>query len=158
MLNRAAATQVETEKRGDIWHTADNWAEGSFLSSMKRMSQALEVRRLLDQILKGGPDARAIVACDFNAEPGAVPVLAICGNVEDTNNRDLATSVPVPIEHTIPADSRHTLCYHGRGQRPHGGLPRRDRPAHRRHHEFNLGNTKWGSPCVRPSGGGGCAP
>ncbi|MER5503450.1 endonuclease/exonuclease/phosphatase family protein [Streptomyces sp. NPDC002561] len=102
--------------RKDIWSSADSWAEGSFLSSMKRMSQALEVRRLIDQILDDDPDARIIVAGDFNAEPEEVPVLAICGNVEDTNNGELATRVLVPLERTIPSEARYTLFHHGRGQ------------------------------------------
>jgi len=39
------------------WRTSEAWAEGSFISSMKRMSQALEVRRLIDQILDADQDA-----------------------------------------------------------------------------------------------------
>src|SRR5215218_9212282 len=39
------------------WRSADAWAEGSFISSMKRMSQAPEVRRLIDQILDTKPNA-----------------------------------------------------------------------------------------------------
>jgi hypothetical protein len=61
---------------GFTWKTAD----GSFLSSMKPMSQALEVRlRLVDRILDANPDARIVVAGDFNATPDEVPVLAIGG-------------------------------------------------------------------------------
>lgn len=112
---------VSIPKRGDVWLAADGWAEGSFLSSMKRMSQALEVRRLIDQILDDDPDARIIVAGDFNAEPEEVPVLAICGNVEDTNNRDLASRVLVPIENTNP------------GPGPLHLLPPRPRPDDRPH-------------------------
>jgi endonuclease/exonuclease/phosphatase (EEP) superfamily protein YafD len=48
--------------------SADAWAEGSFISSMKRMSQALEVRRLIDRILDTDP-AQIVVAGDFNATP-----------------------------------------------------------------------------------------
>ncbi len=128
--------QVSDPEKG-IWRTADAWAEGSFLSSMKRMSQALEVRRLVDRILKEDPDARIIVAGDFNAEPGEVPVLAICGNVEDTNNRDLATRVLVPIEHTIPNEARYTLLHHGRGQMLDHMLVTRNLLAHYRGSEIH---------------------
>ncbi|MFF8930980.1 endonuclease/exonuclease/phosphatase family protein [Streptomyces longwoodensis] len=107
--------QLIDAKKG-IWRSPDAWSEGSFLSSMKRMSQALEVRRLVDKILGEDPDARIIVAGDFNAEPEEVPVLAICGNVEDTGNADLAPRVLVPLEHTIPREARYTLFHHGRGQ------------------------------------------
>jgi len=98
------------------WRTADAWAEGSFLSSMKRMSQAVEVRRLIDQILDGDPNAQIVVAGDFNSTPDEVPVLAIRGNVEDTGNAELATRVLVPIENTIPEPARYTLYHQGKGQ------------------------------------------
>ncbi len=98
------------------WRTADAWAEGSFLSSMKRMSQAVEVRRLVDQILDGDPNAQVVVAGDFNSTPDEVPVLAIRSNVEDTGNAVLATRVLVPIENTIPEPARYTLYHQGKGQ------------------------------------------
>ena len=98
------------------WRSAAGWAEGFFLSSLKRMSQALEVRWLVDQILDGDPDASIIVAGDFNAEPSEVPVLAIRGDVEQTGNGALASRVLVPIENTIPEPSRFTLLFQGRGE------------------------------------------
>jgi len=98
------------------WRTASGWAEGFFLSSLKRMSQALEVRWLVDQILDDDLDASIIVAGDFNAEPNEVPVLAIRGDVESTGNGDLARRVLVPIEQTIPEPSRFTLIYQGQGE------------------------------------------
>ncbi|MGB3735906.1 MAG: endonuclease/exonuclease/phosphatase family protein [Ilumatobacter sp.] len=98
------------------WRTASGWAEGFFLSSLKRMSQALEVRWLVDQILDVDIDASIIVAGDFNAEPNEVPVLAIRGDVESTGNGDLAPRVLVPIEQTIPEPSRFTLIYQGQGE------------------------------------------
>jgi len=97
------------------WRSADAWAEGFFLSSLKRMSQALEVRRLIDRILAADPAAAIIVAGDFNAEPDDVPGLAIRGQVEDTGNGELAGRVLVPVEHTIPRSARYTLFHHGRG-------------------------------------------
>lgn len=79
------------------------------------MSQALEVRRLVDRILDADPNAAIVVAGDFNAAPDEVPVLAIRGDVEDTGNGDLAGRVLVPVEQTIPEPSRYTLFHHGRG-------------------------------------------
>jgi predicted extracellular nuclease len=83
---------------------------------MKRMSQAVEVRRLVDQILDADADARIVVAGDFNADPEEVPVLAIRGNVEDTGNGALAGRVLVPVEQTVPESARYTLFHQGRGQ------------------------------------------
>ncbi len=98
------------------WRSADAWAEGSFLSSMKRMSQALEVRRLIDKILDADPDARIVAAGDFNAAPDEVPVMAIRGDIENTGNPDLVNRILVPIEHTIPAPARYTLFHQGHGE------------------------------------------
>ncbi len=102
------------------WRTAAGWAEGYFISDMKRMSQALEVRRLVDQIMDeadaAGTEARIVVAGDFNAEPDEVPVRAIRGEVENTGNGDLVKRVLVPIEQTIPEPSRYTLFHQGKGE------------------------------------------
>ena len=98
------------------WRTSEAWAEGSFISSMKRMSQALEVRRLIDQILDADQDAGIVVAGDFNATPDEVPVLGIRGQVEDTGNPALVRRVLVPIENTIAEPARYTLFHQGKGQ------------------------------------------
>jgi hypothetical protein len=98
------------------WRSADAWAKGAFISAMKRMAQALEARRLVDEILDADPAARIVVAGDFNATPDEVPVLAIRGNVEDTGNGDLAARVLAPIEHTIAEPARYTLYHQGKGE------------------------------------------
>jgi endonuclease/exonuclease/phosphatase family metal-dependent hydrolase len=119
------------------WRTADAWAEGSFLSSMKRMSQAVEVRRLVDGILDADPDAHIVVAGDFNADPDEVPVQAIRGDVENTGNAQLAGRVLVPIENTVPASSRYTLFHQGRGQMLDHMLVTRNLLAHYRGSEIH---------------------
>lgn len=119
------------------WRSADSWAEGSFISSMKRMSQAVEVRRLVDQILDTNPDARIVVAGDFNAAPDEVPVMCIRGDVENTGNPDLAGRVLVPIEHTIPAPARYTLFHQGRGEMLDHMLITRNLLAHYRGSEIH---------------------
>ncbi|MGP4115406.1 endonuclease/exonuclease/phosphatase family protein [Streptomyces sp. 4N509B] len=116
-LKSKLPTPVPGQQIDDFtWHTAEGWAEGAFLSSMKRMSQALEVRRLVDQILNDDADAHIVVAGDFNAAPDEIPVQAIRGDVEDTGNGDLSGRVLVPVEHTVPAPSRYTLYHQGHGQ------------------------------------------
>ncbi|XVV09536.1 endonuclease/exonuclease/phosphatase family protein [Actinoplanes sp. CA-131856] len=119
------------------WRSADSWAEGSFISSMKRMAQALEIRRLVDQLLDANPDARIVVAGDFNATPDEVPVLAIRGQVEDTGNGALAGRVLVPIETTIPESSRYTLFHQGKGDMLDHMLVTRNMLAHYRGSEIH---------------------
>lgn len=119
------------------WRSADSWAEGSFLSSMKRMAQALEVRRLVDQILDEDTDARVVVAGDFNAGPDEVPVMAIRGRVEDTGNGTLAGRVLVPVEATVAEPSRYTLFHQGRGEMLDHILVTRNLLAHYRGSEIH---------------------
>lgn len=96
-----------------VWRTAYGWAEGYFISSMKRVSQALEVRMLVDRIFDDEPDARIVVCGDFNAHPGEVPVEAIAGRIENTNNEDLIGRELMPCENTIPETERYTYLHHG---------------------------------------------
>jgi endonuclease/exonuclease/phosphatase family metal-dependent hydrolase len=142
LINVHLKSKIPTDIPGQkvdnfTWRTADAWAEGSFLSSMKRMSQALEVRRLVDRILDAEPDARIVVAGDFNATPDEVPVLAIRGAVEDTGNGDLAGRVLVPIENTVPEPARYSLFHQGRPQLLDHMLVTRNLLAHYRGSEIH---------------------
>jgi len=98
------------------WQTASGWAEGFFLSSMKRVGQALETRILIDKLFDADEDALLVVCGDFNAQCDEVPVEAIRGDVESTGNSRLIKRVMVPCEHTIPESSRFSLLYHGKGR------------------------------------------
>ncbi|MFC4116681.1 endonuclease/exonuclease/phosphatase family protein [Nonomuraea zeae] len=137
-LKSKLPTEIPGQKIDDFtWRSADAWAEGSFISSMKRMGQAVEVRRLVDQILDADPDARIVVAGDFNATPDEVPVLVIRGNVEDTGNGELSGRVLVPIEQTIPAPARYTLFHQGQGSMLDHMLVTRNLLAHYRSSEIH---------------------
>jgi endonuclease/exonuclease/phosphatase family metal-dependent hydrolase len=98
------------------WKTASGWAEGFFLSSMKRVGQALEARMLIDKLFDGDEGALIVVCGDFNADFDEVPVEAIRGDVENTSNGKLATRVMVPCERTIPEPSRFSLFHRGKGE------------------------------------------
>jgi exonuclease III len=102
------------QNRIPIWKTAEGRAEGSFISSMKRVSQSLEVRRFIDDIFDQDGEALIVVCGDFNADLNDVPLAAIQGDVEDTENPDLAARVMTPCERTVPESSRFSLIHHGR--------------------------------------------
>ncbi|MEO3857545.1 endonuclease/exonuclease/phosphatase family protein [Acrocarpospora sp. B8E8] len=142
VINVHLKSKIPTDIPGQMldtytWRAADAWAEGSFISSMKRMSQALEVRRLVDQILTADADAWIVVGGDFNATPDEIPVLAIRGAVEDTGNGDLSNRILVPIEHSLPAPSRYTLYHQGHGQMLDHMLVTRNLLAHYRGSEIH---------------------
>lgn len=98
------------------WKSASGWAEGYFLSSVKRVGAALEARLVIDDIFDTDPDASIVIAGDFNAKSDEVPVMAIRGRVEETGNGDLAKRVMVPLEDNVPEPSRFTLYHHGKGE------------------------------------------
>jgi exonuclease III len=99
----------------NTWKTASGWAEGFFLSSMKRVGQALETRMLIDKLFDADGQALIVTCGDFNADTDDVPVEAIRGDVEDTGNGKLATRVLVPCERTIPEPARYSLFHQGKG-------------------------------------------
>jgi endonuclease/exonuclease/phosphatase family metal-dependent hydrolase len=98
------------------WKTASGWAEGFFLSSVKRVGQALETRMLIDKLFDADEDALIVVCGDFNADLDEVPVQAIRGDVENTGNDKLGKRVMVPCERTIPEPARFSLIHHGKGE------------------------------------------
>jgi endonuclease/exonuclease/phosphatase family metal-dependent hydrolase len=115
-LKSKIPSDVAGQKKDNYtWKSASGWAEGAFLSVMKRVGQALEVRVLVDQIFDAEPQAWIAVCGDFNADYDEVTVNAIRGPVEETSNADLTTRVLVPCEFTVPEPSRYSLWHLGRG-------------------------------------------
>ena len=99
------------------WKTISGWAEGSFISAMKRLGQALQVRMLVDELFdRHGLGALIAVCGDLNADTDEEPVAAICGHVEETGNPDHAPRILVPCENNIPESSRYSLLHLGRGE------------------------------------------
>jgi len=96
------------------WRTAAGWAEGFFVSSVKRVGAALEARMVLDAIFEAEPEAKIVLCGDLNAESHEVPVLALRGDVEDTGNPALNHMVMFPAESSVPEDQRFSLYHHGR--------------------------------------------
>lgn len=108
-------TDVEGQKEDAYtWKSASGWAEGFFVSSMKRVGQALETRMLIDSIFDESEDALIACSGDFNADLDEVPVQAIRGDVESTGNGGLAGRVMVPTENSVAESARYSLFYLGR--------------------------------------------
>lgn len=98
------------------WRTVSAWAEGSFISSMKRVGQALQARLLIDSIFDAnGLGSLIMIAGDFNAEADEVTFKAICGPIEETGNPAHAARLMIPCENGIPDSSRYTLFHLGKG-------------------------------------------
>lgn len=115
-LKSRIPSNVAGQRDGFRWRSVQGWAEGYFVSSMKRVGQALEVRVLVDQIFDGDPDALIAVCGDFNAADGQVPVEAIRGRVENTENAALNRRVLFACEDTIADSKRYSLIHAGHGE------------------------------------------
>jgi predicted extracellular nuclease len=113
LKSRIPANIPGQKKDNYTWKSSAGWAEGFFISSMKRVGQALETRILIDRIFDEEADAKIIVCGDFNAHPDEVPVEAIIGKVENTGNKELVNRVLLPCENTIPETSRYTFIHQG---------------------------------------------
>jgi endonuclease/exonuclease/phosphatase family metal-dependent hydrolase len=98
-----------------VWTSASGWAEGSFVSSMKRVGQALELRALIDTLFDQNPGARIVACGDFNADIDDVPLEAIRGDVENTGNAALIGRLMIPCERNIATPARFSLYHQGRG-------------------------------------------
>jgi predicted extracellular nuclease len=98
-----------------LWSSASGWAEGAFVSAMKRVGQALETRMFIDSLFDSEGDARIVVAGDFNADVDEVELEGIRGDVENHGNPALISRVMIPCERNIAASARFSLYHHGRG-------------------------------------------
>lgn len=121
IVNLHLKSRIPTDIKGQkldtyTWKTASGWSEGFFLSSMKRVGQALEVRMLIDDLFDKTENPWIVVCGDFNAEFEEVPLDAIQGKVENTGNGKLAKRVMLPCETSIPESARFSLYHQGKGR------------------------------------------
>ncbi|MHC1754044.1 MAG: endonuclease/exonuclease/phosphatase family protein [Methanosarcina sp.] len=115
-LKSKLPTDIQGQKLDNFtWKTSSGWAEGFFLSSMKRVGQALETRMLIDKLFDEAENAWIVVCGDFNADFDDVPVEAIRGRVENTGNGELAKRIMLPCEMSIPESARFSLYHQGKG-------------------------------------------
>jgi endonuclease/exonuclease/phosphatase family metal-dependent hydrolase len=114
-LRAPRASVIPGEKLSSSqWRTTSGWAEGYFVSSLKRTAQALELRQLVDGILARDPERLIAVAGDFNAEDHETPVRLAVAAEEQTGNPALAARSLVVLDRAIPADRRWSVFHRGR--------------------------------------------
>lgn len=99
-----------------VWKSVGGWAEGYFISSVRRTAQALELRLLVDRLLDSDPQRLIAVAGDFNAEDYETPLKIAVGAEEDTGNGALSVQSLVVLDRAIATDRRWSVLHHGRPQ------------------------------------------
>lgn len=116
-LRAPLASAIGGEKQGPFaWRSVGGWAEGYYLSALKRSAQALELRLLVDEIFSTTAAAKIAVAGDFNAEDHEVPIKLCVAANEDTGNSELARRSLVVLDRALPDDRRWSVLHHGRPQ------------------------------------------
>jgi endonuclease/exonuclease/phosphatase family metal-dependent hydrolase len=114
-LRAPRASAIPGEKLSSSqWRTTSGWAEGYFLSSLKRTAQALELRLLVDGILAREPERLIAVAGDFNAEDHETPIRLAVASEEQTGNAALAPRSLIVLDAAIPPDRRWSVLHRGR--------------------------------------------
>lgn len=99
-----------------VWKSIAGWAEGYFMSAVRRQAQALELRCFIDQLLTTEPRRWIAIAGDFNAEDHDTPLKIIVGAEEDTGNGALSAQSLVVCDRALSADRRWSVLHHGRPQ------------------------------------------
>ena len=111
------ASPIPGQKTGPFqWKTVAGWAEGYYVSSLKRTGQALELRLVVDEILARDSQAMIVVAGDFNAEEYESALRIIIGAPENTGNTDLTHEALVLLDRAIASGRRFSVIHHGRPQ------------------------------------------
>ncbi len=116
-LRAPLAAPVPGQKESPfVWKSVSGWAEGFYLSVLKRAGQALELRLTLEDLFNDNPDLRAVVAGDFNAEDHETPLKLLVGAEEDTGNGKLSERSLVVLDRALSEDRRFSVLHHGRPQ------------------------------------------
>ncbi len=116
-LRAPLATPIPGQKESSaVWKSVRGWAEGFFLSGLKRSGQALELRLAIDALLDADQHAAIAVCGDFNAEDHETPLKIVIGAEEDTGNGGLANRSMAVLDRTLPKDRRFSVLHHGRPQ------------------------------------------
>lgn len=114
-LKAPLAVPVPGQKQGPwVWKSVPGWAEGFLLASIKRASQAVEVRMYIDRLFEREAGAFVAVCGDFNADAHEVPVRIIQADVDDTGNPSLAAHALASLDGRLPAERRFTVLHGGR--------------------------------------------
>lgn len=114
-LRAPLAAPITGQKEGPfVWKSVSGWAEGYFLSSLKRSAQALETRMIIDRLLDSDPHRLIAVTGDFNAEDHETPLRILSGSEEDTGNGLLAHRALAVLDRSISDDRRFSVLHHGR--------------------------------------------
>lgn len=113
-LRSPLAAPIPGQKASPLaWRTIAGWAEGFFVSALKRNSQALEARLFLERLFDAEQDARVVLCGDFNADGREVPVRTLLADADDTGNPELTERSLIAVERNLPDGRRYSVRHAG---------------------------------------------
>jgi len=96
------------------WADSAAWAEGYYLSAMKRAGQALEARLWAEQCFDRDPAALILVGGDLNSEPRETALALLQADPERTGNAALADRCLHALAASLPPDAQFSVRHRGR--------------------------------------------
>ncbi len=118
-LRSRLASFIPGRKIGPFsWSRPEAWAEGAFLSAIKRNGQALEARLVIDQIFDADASAMIAVCGDLNAEADEVAIDILRADTDNTGNPKLTARALALLKPAGDPRSSASMLFHGRGLRP----------------------------------------
>jgi hypothetical protein len=118
VLHGKSKIPSSTPRRPDpgagAWASLADVALGRLITEVKRLAQAVELRREVDRILEQDPGAAVAVLGDFNDVLGSEAVRCLLGDADSVFSPHLEAAELYPCELTVPEPRRFTLVYRGR--------------------------------------------
>ncbi len=99
---------------GEPWASLGDAGEGRLVTEAKRLAQAVELRRAVDQLLARDPGARLAVLGDFNDVLEAEALRIVRGDAQACRSPGLLAQELLPCELSIPPEQRYSQVYRGR--------------------------------------------
>jgi hypothetical protein len=106
-------TPSRSSEPGDPWQSFGDVAEGRLVTEIKRVAQAVQIRRAVDRLLERDPDARVAVLGDYNDTLESEPLRIVRGDAKGCGSPGLIGTELVACGLAIPADLRFTHIYRG---------------------------------------------
>lgn len=96
------------------WTSHGQVGEGRLLTEIKRVAQAVELRKEIDLRLRGSEESRLVVLGDFNDSLDSEALRIVRGDSKACGSPTLAPEELFPCELSVPEDLRFTQIYRGR--------------------------------------------
>ncbi|MBE0616638.1 MAG: endonuclease/exonuclease/phosphatase family protein [Proteobacteria bacterium] len=102
------------QREGEPWRSLGDAGEGRLLTEVKRLAQAVALRREIDRRFARDPGARLAVLGDFNDILDSEALRIVRGDAQACLSPGLLPQELLPCELSVPAEKRYTQVYRGR--------------------------------------------